>query len=304
MKKSAIHQAVLFADISGSGTLFAKMGDNVAMRVVDAFVDVGERVTRECRGLFVKSVGDAVLCLFPTADSALLAASALQTEVCSRPIADQDLRIHIGFSFGPVVAENNDVFGDTVNIAAYLTNMAAPDQILTTESTHFLLSERLRELSRPIFRTRVKGTEHETTICEVLWRPDTSTATDINPDAFQMLPADEGALLLEWNGGLIRVDALRSQVVIGRGAHCDLVIPGRFVSREHAFVRSEGPTYLLEDRSTNGTLVVFDDGHALRAFRREIPLEGSGQILVGALKEGDDTMRVRFSHDRRSHYRI
>ncbi len=304
MPRDSIQQAVLFADISGSSALYTTLGDRAALQVVDSFIDLGERVARDCRGLMIKSVGDAALCLFPTADAALLAASALLEEVSSRPIAGHELRVHAGFSFGTVVAENGDVFGDTVNVAAYLANMATAEQILTTETTQQMLSAPLRERSRPIFRARVKGSNEDTTVCEVLWRPDPSLATDINPNALHFLPPDEGGLVLEWEGGSMRIDHSCAQALIGRGTHCDVVVNSRYASREHALIKAEGATFFLEDRSTNGTLIVFDDGNTLNAFRREIPLEGSGQILIGSITNDANAARIRFVRDRRSYYRF
>lgn len=301
MARETTQRAVMFADISGSTRLFSVLGDQVARDVIYAFVGRCSTIAGRFDGALVKGVGDAALCVFKTADGGALAASALQAELHAGLVAGQALRVHIGLHFGPVMNEDRDVFGDTVNVAAYLTDMASPEQILTTEATHALLSPPVRAATRPLFRARVKGTSRETTVHEILWRTDRADITDINPGAQRLLPADNGALLLEWQGGTIRVDHLRSSVLVGRGPHCDIVVPSRFASREHLAVRTEGTDFFLVDRSINGTFIEFEDGRKLHVLRREVPLDGRGRFFPG---ESPAEGWIRFSRDRRSLYRV
>jgi len=301
MTRETAQRAVMFADISGSTRLFSVLGDQVARDVIYAFVGRCATVASRFEGALVKSIGDAALCVFKTADGGALAASTLQNEMHSHQVGGQSLRVHIGLHYGPVMTEDRDVFGDTVNIAAYLTDMAIPEQILTTEATYSQLTPVVQGSTRPLFRARVKGTSRETPVHEILWRSDRDDITAINPSAHRVLPADNGALLIEWDGGSIRVDHLRSAVIVGRGPHCDIVVPSRYASREHATLRTEGTEFFLIDRSINGTFVEFDDGRKLHVLRRELPLDGKGRFFPG---ESPAEGWIRFVRDRRSMYRV
>ena len=301
MTRETAQRAVMFADISGSTRLFSVLGDQVARDVIYAFVGRCATVASRFEGALVKSIGDAALCVFKTADGGALAASTLQNEMHSHQVGGQSLRVHIGLHYGPVMTEDRDVFGDTVNIAAYLTDMAIPEQILTTEATYSQLTPVVQGSTRPLFRARVKGTSRETPVHEILWRSDRDDITAINPGAHRVLPADNGALLIEWDGGSIRVDHLRSAVIVGRGPHCDIVVPSRYASREHATLRTEGTEFFLIDRSINGTFVEFDDGRKLHVLRRELPLDGKGRFFPG---ESPAEGWIRFVRDRRSMYRV
>lgn len=299
MTRETVQRAVMFADITGSTRLFSTLGDRAAREVIGTFVRLNSAIARQFDGALVKGVGDAALCLFPSPDNALLAASALQSELAAGALAGQTLRTHIGFAYGGIVAEEGDVFGDTVNVASHLSDIASPEQILTTEATYDILSAPLRDLARPIFRTNVKGSGRETTVCEVLWRNDPAVMTQLNPVGLAYVPQDEGAMMLEWGDGAVRLDSGANRVLIGRGPHCDIVVDNRFASREHACIKQEGNGYFIEDTSTNGTFVAFDDGRQMLVLRREVPLEGSGRIYPGTSPKDGPRAGIRFHRERR-----
>jgi adenylate cyclase len=305
--RDVVPRAVMFADVSGSTRLFAVLGDEAARGVIGEFVGRCGEVARRHGGALVKGIGDAALLVFESPDQCVLAASAMQAELDDQPLGGFPVKLHIGLNFGAVMTEDRDVFGDTVNIAAYLTDMASAEQILTTEDTYERLTPPLKACSRPLFRARVKGTTREATIYEVLWKTDHAQITELNPAAQRLLPADQGALKLEWSGNVVRVDHRRQSVLIGRGPHCDVVVTSRFASREHASVRTEGTAFYLIDRSINGTFVAFDDGRNTHVLRREVPLDGSGYIHPGGPPESDAGQGgdvIRFTRDRRSLYRL
>jgi class 3 adenylate cyclase len=307
MSRDLLPRAVMFADVSGSTRMFAVLGDETARAVIGEFVNRCGDSARRHGGQLVKGIGDAALLVFDSADQCVLAASAIQAELDGYSFGGYPIKLHIGLNFGAVMTEDRDVFGDTVNIAAYLTDMASAEQILTTEDTYERLSTPLKACSRPLFRARVKGTTREATIYEVLWKTDHAHITELNPAAQRLLPADQGALRLEWNGNTVHVDHRRQSVLIGRGPHCDVIVASRYASREHASVRTEGTAFYLIDRSINGTFVKFDDGRSTHVLRREVPLDGAGYIYPGGPPESDAGQGgdvIRFIRDRRSLYRV
>lgn len=295
--------AVLFADISGSTSLYARLGDRVARGIVEAFMLRCTVLANDHGGRLVKTVGDAALCTFASADAAVLAASAIQADAAVSSFDGHSVRVHIGLHFGSVVRDHGDVYGDTVNLSAYLTDMAAPEQILTTDQTYRQLSDPLKACSRSIFRARVKGSAREIAIYQVLWKTDRKEITDVNLDSQRLLPEDSGGMMVAWRNRAIRLDHLRPSILIGRSAKCDVVVETRFASREHALIRIEGTDFFLVDRSINGTLVEFDDGREVHLLRRELLLDGAGAIWTGQKSETWSDDMIRFSRDRRSLYR-
>ena len=132
MTRQTQYLAVLFADISDSTRLYSTLGDNAARVVVNATLSLISNVVERNQGRIVKTIGDEVMCVFQRADNAVLAAGEMQSQVDAKRPGKYHVKIHIGLHYGPVLVENNDVFGDTVNAAAYLRAVAAAEQILTT----------------------------------------------------------------------------------------------------------------------------------------------------------------------------
>lgn len=305
MEQKTTPLAVMFADIVGSTQLYSALGDEAARRVVAAYGERCATVVTRHGGKLIKAIGDATLSSFQSADEAVLAASALQSDMKTAPTGGQMLRLHIGMHFGPVMEEEGDVFGTTVNIAAYLTDMAAPEQILTSEAAVDRLSPALRNCVRALFRARLKGGNTETRIFEILWRADRGDLTELNPQTARVLPEDQGALQLTYGERIIRVDHLIPMVRIGRDLDNHIVIASPMVSREHAVIRVDGPNFYLSDRSINGTLVEFEDGRKMHLLRREIPLEGAGRFWAGRWPpDAKPEDAIRFDRDRRSAYRV
>src|SRR5215813_2350481 len=125
----------LFTDLKGSTELYDRVGDLVAYDLVREHFRVLNEIVASEAGAVVKTIGDAVMATFPTPDRALAAALRMQESV--RKIKD-DLLIKIGIHEGPCLAvtlnDRLDYFGQTVNIAARVQNLADSQAILATKS--------------------------------------------------------------------------------------------------------------------------------------------------------------------------
>ena len=127
--------AVLFADIVESTALYRRLGDIEALKIVNACLATMKDVLPYYHGRLVKTLGDAVMCLFPDADSAVDAAMDMQRAIAALQPNGLAMQIRVGLHTGPVVIGGDDVYGDTVNVAAYLADAASPDQILIAQAT-------------------------------------------------------------------------------------------------------------------------------------------------------------------------
>jgi len=296
--------AVLFADICGSTRLYSTMGDEAARAVVDACIATLLGVLPRYEGRLIKTLGDEVMCSFPDADQAVMAASEMQSRIVESPPAGYPLAIHIGLHYGPVLVESGDIYGDTVNAAAYLCAVAAPEQILIADATEASLSAQLRACVRPVFYAVLKGNTEESTIHQVLWHKDNTEITNVNLRRRNVIPADLGSLVLVSGNQRVRIDQQRPSVLLGRAPDCEIVVADRFASRQHAVVRVERTHFYLIDQSINGTFVRLDGGDEVHVLRNEVLLGASGSICLGRSFEQSPQEVVTFARDRRALYRV
>ena len=304
MPTQSNHPAVLFADVADSTALYRRLGDVAALGVVSSSLNAMKTVLPHHQGRLVKTLGDAVMCIFPGAECAVAAAIDMQRAIGDLRPGGVTVQIRVGLHMGPVVIGDDDVYGDTVNVAAYLADAATPDQILVAEQTLVALSTERRDAVRPIFDAILKTTLARTAVFEILWRDDAVERTQINMQVTRMIPQDAGSLLLVLDGQEHRVDYWHPTLTIGREAGCDLKIADKLISRRHATIRVERTQFYLVDHSINGTFVTRENGGEIHVVRREILLEGVGEIRPGYARDMRAGPFVAFSRDRRSIYRV
>jgi class 3 adenylate cyclase len=303
MARQSQNLAVLFADISDSTKLYSTLGDNAARVVVNACLSLITGVVERFTGRVVKTIGDEVMCVFRRADDAVLAATEMQSQVDAKRPGKYHVQIHVGLHYGPVLVEGADVFGDTVNAAAYLTAVAAAEQILTTEATERNLSPELRSNVRPVFKAVLKGSADESTVYQVVWHKDIADLTDVNMRSHKIIPGDQGSLIVAHRNLSLRLDNARPNITIGRGEDCDLVVHEKLASRKHVSIRLMRTHFYLVDHSLNGTFVALESGDEVHVLRKELLLDGSGKLTLGCnVREGAEDV-ISFTRDRRSMYR-
>ena len=304
MTRQTQNLAVLFADITESTKLYATLGDDAARVVINACLTLISGVVERFKGRVVKTIGDEVMCVFRRADDAVLAASEMQLQVDSKRPGRRHVQIHIGLHYGPVLVEDGDVFGDTVNAAAYLTAVAAAEQILTTEATERNLSPELKSTVRPVFKAVLKGSIDESTVYQAIWHKDTVELTDVNLRSHRIIPGDQGSMLVTYREASIRLDMSRPSITIGRGDGCDILVPEKLASRKHLSIRLMRTHFYLVDHSLNGTFVTLESGEEVHVLRKEMLLDGSGTVTLGRSAREGATEVITFARDRRSMYRV
>ena len=296
--------AVVFADISESTSLYQKLGDSAARNIVNACLTLITGILKRHDGRLVKTIGDEAMCVFPSADQAVLAASEMMSQVAATRPGNYPVSLHIGLHYGRVIQEGGDVFGDTVNVAAYLAATATAEQILTTEATERQLSAALKPCVRPIFQAVLKGAEHESLVFQVLWRTDTADLTDVNLGSTKIIPGDTGSLMVTLEEERVRLDHTRTSLVIGRASGCDLVLTDKLASRQHLTIKLVRTQFYLFDHSINGTFVTLESGAEVHVLKRELLLDGAGRIYVGRSHAESAAKVITFARDRRSMFRV
>ena len=164
--------AIMFTDIVG---YTAMMGNNEqkAFELLRKNREIQKPIIEELGGRWIKELGDGVLASFPSVSNAVYAAIKIQ-EACFQA---KDFELRIGIHLGEVVFENDDIFGDAVNIASRLQALAPPGGIFVSESvqrdltnkkdiqSEFVRVENLKNVKDPIqvYKIFSAGTQTNTT---------------------------------------------------------------------------------------------------------------------------------------------
>jgi len=277
--------AILFADVCGSTKIYESLGDVAARKLIGRCIQLMIDATREHGGELIKTIGDEVMCRFPTADDAAAAALDMQERVAGAALAERgfSVAIHVGFHFGPVVEEGNDVYGDAVNLASRMVNLAKRDQILTTGATKQLTTGKLGESMRQVDRTTVKGKDEVIDVFELVWQEAESTRVAGN--VWATAPGgSKGHLLLTMGEQVLEVSAEHPSITVGRSEQSDLPLQGELISRLHARIDYRNTRFILTDQSTNGTYVTDPSGSEHLVRHDSFVLTGAGSISFGHTK--------------------
>ncbi|HWL71782.1 MAG TPA: DUF5939 domain-containing protein [Geminicoccus sp.] len=131
--------ALLFTDIKGSTRLYQRIGDLNAFELVQQHFDRLREATGQHGGAIVKTIGDAVMAVYPDAARAVAAALEMRDAIrrFSAGQSDRVVAVKIGIHHGAAIAvtlnDQLDYFGHTVNIASRVQQMAGAGEIWLTE---------------------------------------------------------------------------------------------------------------------------------------------------------------------------
>jgi len=294
MEKQPVELAVLFADITGSTRLYEKLGNARAHDCVALCLEIMQRSALGCGGRVVETIGDEVLCVFPTASAAFRAAVEMQSQIAlEEPVAGQRLQIHVGLQFGPVLEQGECVFGDCVNVAARMVKLAKPSQIIAAGECVEALSKPMKAQTRAIDKLPVKGRQEEIDVYEVLWQQNEELTYMTGGSRGPRKPS-QVQLLVVHNGREIILGAGRELIRFGRDSSGDVVIADRKASREHARIERRRDKFVLVDVSSNGTFVTFQGELEMALKHEEIVLHGQGSISFGHSYSADSTEVATF----------
>ena len=284
----AHENAVLFAELIGAPELYARAGDAAAHRaIIDCTGRLGEAVAA-CDSRVIKTIGSRLMVLAPSGDAAARAAVAMQVAAGEFPVtAASRLELGVGFHYGPVIHEQEDIFGDTVNLAARLVEQAAKGQVLFAAETADALSAPYRRLMRRLYSIPVKGRTEQVALCELVWRTDLA-ATFLPPDGATKPPA--ARLTLKYRGTRLVLHNGFETLTIGREGGCGLVIGDAQASRHHCTIQRRNDHFVLADRSTNGTYVTVEGEDEMRLAHDELTLRRRGWISCGGPRGEAETL--------------
>jgi class 3 adenylate cyclase len=271
---------VLFADVSGSTKLYESEGDQAAMDAIARCIDQLRQTVESSGGRVVKTLGDEVMAVFLTPDVAAYAASSMQYAIDALPLAGATkLGVRIGFHCGPVIQNDDDIFGDTVNLAARLVEQAGRSQIIMSRETSDRLGPVFRSFKRPLYAIHVKGKAEEVELCELIWRH----ADDVTMSLASRTNARPAPLVLRLKYRDREIIRRRDNdsITMGRAPECNLVIASNRASRNHCTIERRQDKFVLADQSTNGTYVTAEASTEILLQREEFRLGEHGWITFG-----------------------
>jgi class 3 adenylate cyclase len=124
-------RTVLFTDVEGSTSLTQRLGDARARAVLREHERIVREALRAHSGSEVKSLGDGFMASFSSATRALECAIAMQRAFAEHNEAAQEpVRVRVGLNAGEPIAEDEDLFGTAVNMAARIAAQAEGGEIL------------------------------------------------------------------------------------------------------------------------------------------------------------------------------
>jgi class 3 adenylate cyclase len=285
--------SVLFADVSGSTRLYELLGDTKAFAAINGCLALLRKVTAAHGGHVVKTIGDEIMAVLPSADAAVQAACEMQAEVTAQPpVENTRIAIRIGLHFGSVLEADGDVFGDTVNIAARMAKIAKSGQIITSDATVSRLHPIMHASARLLDALTVKGKTEDIHVYEIVWHESEDTTMMVGRTHPPL--TNELAVRLVHRGQEFLVNADRPSLVIGRDEQADIVIEDRRASRIHAKIERRRDKFVFIDQSSNGSYVTIRGGAEIQLRREELVLHGIGSISLGHPYAKDPSEVVEF----------
>ena len=271
---------VLFADVSRSSQLYKKEGNEKAKQIIDLIVSEMSMFSEEFCGDVIKTIGDEVMVSFEDPTDAFNAARTIQTHY-----ANKNVSIRIGMAYGNTLRENGDLFGKTVNDAAYIAHLARGEQILVDSNLFESLPELISDECHEYDRVKIKGESQLSTIYRIQWeRGDTGEfATKLLAGRRVDELLHSSYLTISFGRNEITINHLQTPYKIGRGEGNDLQLDGEssLASRSHCIINFQHGKFVLIDHSSNGTFVQEEGYQAVYLRREEIPLTKRGIISLG-----------------------
>jgi adenylate cyclase len=287
--------AIMFADIAGSTRLYNQLGDSLAELLISTRLTTMQAIAAKHHGRIVKTIGDEIMCQFPSAEDAALAASEMHIEKNTGGDISA-LEIRIGLHFGSTISKDGDIYGDAVNIAARMSAIAKANQTITTETFITLLSNTLKTKTRLFDTTRIKGIDEEIKIYQVLWEENNVTAFATAQHIQQIALANVSIVFKFNNEERYYTDSeFSAPISIGRDDSCDIAVEAIYASRSHLNLEFRRGKFVLVDHSTNGTYVKFNHQDEIFIRREELPLLGEGYICLGEIYKQGNAGNIYFS---------
>lgn len=307
-------QTIVFIDLAGSTRAYEEVGNAPVAEIITKTTQWIDRVVHSYDGRTLKFLGDGVLAQFSHSQQAVEAAVFMQRTHGERLLkwpARLRMGLKIGIASGDVIELANDAFGDAVNLASRLSDMAGENAIWTSESViGELRQNRPRQAVgkpaqsgavgsgtfdavryRSLGMVRVRGLAHSHSVFQIEWGEDISSdlmtvsgALFSDPESITGESSNSINIVLSWLGNSVVFQATDMPLTMGRIPGSAFVVSDQRVSRQHTRFECIDGAIVLTDLSSFGTWVRFADdvGTEVPLRRSQMILHGTGEIALGA----------------------
>jgi len=285
-----VNSTIVFADLTGSSRVFEAMGNVRATETVTRLTQWIGSICQAHGGRVVKSLGDGVFATFSNAAAATHAVIELQRYHHKRLMAwpvPLRMALQIGVASGEVLEVEGDCFGDAVNLASRLSDLAGPGQIWAADAVIAQMGE-VGVRHRDLGLITIRGRSEMSAVHRIDWQEELTSFLTV-PAALtptRMPDSSFGQIELAWLDvrSMFRTEEL--PIHLGRVNDAQFMVNDPRVSRLHARIELRSGSCVLTDLSTYGTWVRFhgNDGpsNEIALRRGECVLHGSGEIGLGA----------------------
>ncbi len=167
--------AIFAADMVGYSRLMEADEIGTIQRQKTHRVEFIDLKFKEFHGRIVKEMGDGILVEFPSVVEAVQCAVAIQREMVNREAGVSENRrivYRIGINLGDIVIEGDDIFGDGVNIAARLEQIAEPGGICISGTAYDQLKSNVKVGYEALGEVQIKNIQQPVRAYRVLTDPD------------------------------------------------------------------------------------------------------------------------------------
>ena len=170
---------VLFTGIVGFTAMTKALGDGGVQKVVRAHNHIVREALTDWNGKEIKHTGDGIMASFARITDSVEASIQMQreTHIYNEQTPDLPLHLKIGLNAGEPIAEDNDLFGTVVQMAARIIDKAQADEIYVSDIIRSIcFGKPYNLINRGGFA--MKGFDEDPTLYEVVWRKDGKSATE------------------------------------------------------------------------------------------------------------------------------
>jgi TolB-like protein/class 3 adenylate cyclase/Tfp pilus assembly protein PilF len=180
--------AILAADVAGYSRLMGADEEGTHDRLKAHLAKLVNPKIEEHRGRIVKNTGDGFLAEFSSVVAAVRCAVEVQRGMAEANAAtppEQRIEFRVGINLGDVIAEEEDIFGDGVNVAARLEALAEPGGVLVSNTVHDQVRDRLPFVFEDLGEQQVKNIARPVRVyalrTEVVDAPPASRVPPVSP---------------------------------------------------------------------------------------------------------------------------
>jgi adenylate cyclase len=179
--------AVLAADMVGFSRLMEADEAGTLARLKTHRLELIDPAIAKNRGRIIKTTGDGLLVEFQSVADAVLSAAEIQRRMARRNadvLPSRWIQFRIGINLGDVIFEENDIFGDGVNVAARLQVLAEPGGICVSGAVRDQVGDRLEDVSfEDLGEQSVKNISRPIRVFRVRLEADATAAPESGTDS-------------------------------------------------------------------------------------------------------------------------